>query len=106
MPINKNNVLITLLYTATTNETKYTGIDVSTFQKANNLDTTGVFEETTANLLLQLHSADGYKDNGFTAASMGYLYKIHVPVHENRSIEIRISSHNILNNIINTLSNA
>lgn len=74
--------------------------DVSTFQKANNLDTTGVFEETTANLLLQLHSADGYKDNGFTAASMGYLYKIHVPVHENRSIETIGTLFDAYNNVL------
>ena len=100
VPIYNNNILITLLYTATTNETKYTGIDVSTFQKANNLDTTGVFEETTANLLLQLHSADGYKDNGFTAASMGYLYKIHVPVHENRSIETIGTLFDAYNNVL------
>ena len=55
-------------------------IDVTTFQKANGLVASGVFDEPTAELLLQLHSADGFKDSGFTAASMGYLYKIHVPV--------------------------
>eukprot|EP00981_Chlorochromonas_danica_P011332 scaffold3873_cov177-Ochromonas_danica.AAC.12 len=59
----------------------------SSFQKAHNLNVNGVLDEVTANLLLQLHSADGYKDNGFTASSMGYLYKVHIPVHSNRSVE-------------------
>jgi hypothetical protein len=29
----------------------------------------------------------GVKDSGFTAASMGYLYKIYIPVYTNRSVE-------------------
>lgn len=67
---------------------------------ANNLDATGIFEGTTAELLLQLHSADGYKDTGFTAASKGYLYKIHVPVHQNRSIETVGTLFDAYNNIL------
>jgi hypothetical protein len=57
------------------------------FQKSNRLPETGVIDSITAQSLLDLHSADGYKDSGFTAASMGYLYKINIPVHKNRSIE-------------------
>ena len=57
------------------------------FQTANGMEATGIVDEETATLLLQLHSADGVKDTGFTAASMGYLYKIFVPVYKNRSIE-------------------
>jgi hypothetical protein len=59
----------------------------SAFQTAHGLKGTGVLDSETANLLLSLHSADGYKDNGFSAGSMGYLYKFHIPVHSNRSIE-------------------
>lgn len=66
-----------------------TGDAVTDFQVANNLEGTGVFDDTTASLLLDLHSADGVKDTGFTAASMGYLYKLYIPVHYNRSIETR-----------------
>jgi hypothetical protein len=45
----------------------------------------GVFEETTARKLLQLHTYDHYKDNGQILP--GYKYKVYLPVHENRSIE-------------------
>lgn len=60
---------------------------VSQFQGANDLSETGIFDDETASKLLDLHSADGVKDSGFTAASMGYMYKLHVPVYYNRSIE-------------------
>lgn len=57
------------------------------FQTAHNLPSTGVLDEVSAQTLLDLHSDDEYSDSGFTAASMGYLYKIHIPVHTNRSVE-------------------
>ena len=59
------------------------------FQDANGLSSSseGVVDGETANALLELHSADRYKDSGFTAASMGYKYKFHIPVHMNRSME-------------------
>lgn len=57
------------------------------FQTAHNLKGTGTLDSSTAQLLLDLHTNDNYKDTGFTAASMGYLYKVHIPVHNNRSIE-------------------
>lgn len=57
------------------------------FQTANALLPTGILDEDSAQKLLDLHSEDGYKDSGFTAESMGYLYKFHIPVHRNRSIE-------------------
>ena len=56
------------------------------FQSAHDLAASGVLDSATASLLLSLHSNDQYKDTGFTAASMGYLYKLFVPVHYNRSI--------------------
>lgn len=57
------------------------------FQGAHSLPSTGVLDEVSAQTLLDLHSDDQYSDSGFTAASMGYLYKIHIPVHTNRSVE-------------------
>lgn len=56
------------------------------FQESHGLSVTGIFDSTTAELLLQLHSNDNFKDSGFTAASVGYLYKLYIPVHYNRSI--------------------
>ena len=47
----------------------------------------GVFTSASASLLLSLHSADGTTDSGFTARSLGYQYKLYLPVHANRSIE-------------------
>lgn len=57
------------------------------FQSAHSLSSTGILDSASAQLLMDLHSEDGYTDSGFTAASMGYLYKIHIPVHSNRSVE-------------------
>lgn len=57
------------------------------FQRAHQLKVSGVLDSATAQLLLDLHSNDKIKDTGFTAASMGYLYKLYIPVYNNRSIE-------------------
>lgn len=59
----------------------------SAFQTANKLPSTGVLDSVSAQTLLDLYSDDEYTDSGFTAASMGYLYKFHIPVHSNRSVE-------------------
>lgn len=59
----------------------------ASFQAAHSLPNTGVLDSESAQLLMDLHSEDNYKDSGFTAASMGYLYKFHIPVYTNRSIE-------------------
>jgi len=74
------------------------------FQKANGLSADGVFDADTAQKLLDLHSADGYKDSGFTAASMGYLFKLHVPVHANRSIETVSTLYDKNNNVLLTFT--
>jgi peptidoglycan hydrolase-like protein with peptidoglycan-binding domain len=57
------------------------------FQSAHGLNGSGVLGSATATLLLDLHSADNYKDSGFSAGSMGYLYKFYIPVNTNRSVE-------------------
>lgn len=59
----------------------------ASFQATHGLKATGTLDSVTAQLLLDLDTADGFKDTGFTAASMGYLYKFHIPVQTNRSIE-------------------
>ena len=72
----------------------------SSFQSANELKSTGTLDSASAQLLLDLHSDDNYKDSGFTAASMGYLYKFHIPVHVNRSVETMSTLYDANNNIM------
>jgi len=64
----------------------------------------GTLDSPTAQLLMKLHSADGVKDTGFTAKSMGKLYKIHVPVHNNRSIETTATLFDAENNVLHTFT--
>lgn len=70
------------------------------FQEAHGLKVTGIFDSMTAQLLLELHSDDGYTDTGFTAASMGYKYKIHLSVYSNRSVESMATLYDANNNIL------
>ena len=72
------------------------------FQTAHNIKATGVMDEETATVLLDLHSADNVKDSGFTAASMGYLYKIFIPVYTNRSVESSATLYDAYNNVVMT----
>jgi len=65
--------------------TKQTVKAVTTFQDMNQLPTTGDFDEQTATALLEGYLDDGYKDDGLFPD--GILYKVHVPVYKNRSIE-------------------
>lgn len=51
------------------------------------LPTTGVLDVATANAVMLKLSPDNYVDDGRPAQERGYLYKIVVPVHRNRSIE-------------------
>lgn len=55
-----------------------TATAVSQFQAGNSIAdvTPGVFDSATANLLLELHSCDGYIDDGTPAGELGYLYKV------------------------------
>lgn len=66
---------------------KETEAATKAFQTANSLKATGILDASSASVLITKYEADGYKDTGFTAASMGKLYKVHIPVHTNRSIE-------------------
>ena len=47
----------------------------------------GALDPLTATVLLQTLSNDGYVEDGVPAAALGYLYKIVIHVHSNRSIE-------------------
>lgn len=77
---------------------------VSSFQAAHSLPTTGTIDPTSAQLLLDLHSSDGVKDGDWTAASKGYKYKLHIPVHTNRSIETKATLFDAQNNIMHTFT--
>ena len=70
------------------------------FQSANKLSADGVVGSSTASSLLALHSDDGITDTGFTAASLGYLYKIWIPVHNNRSLETKAILYDKDNNVM------
>jgi len=72
----------------------------ASFQKAHGLKSNGIFDAITAQLLLDLHSDDGYTDNGFTAASKGYKYKLYLPVYNNRSVETYATLYDANNNIL------
>ena len=61
---------------------------VRSFQQHVSLNTSGVFGRQEAEAMFAgPWSEDGYTDDGRTAASQGYFYKILIPVHRNRSIE-------------------
>jgi hypothetical protein len=51
------------------------------------LTATGELDATTAQTLLDLYSDDGYTDSGEPASKSGHLYKVHIGVHRNRSVE-------------------
>ena len=72
----------------------------ASFQSAHKLSSTGTLDSASAQMLMDLHSQDGYTDSGFTAASMGYLYKIHIPVHVNRSVETHATLFDKDNNVL------
>jgi len=77
---------------------------VQDFQKAHDLSPTGVVDSRTAQLLLDLCSADGVKDSGFTAESLGFKYKLHIPVHVNRSIETKATLFDSRNNVMHVFT--
>eukprot|EP01132_Coremiostelium_polycephalum_P004863 gene4863-6061_t len=55
------------------------------YQTLNKLPVTGVLDINTATQILNTNIDDGYKDNGMIPP--GFLYKVHIPVYKNRSIE-------------------
>ena len=74
------------------------------FQTLYKLDVNGIIDGPTASLLLSLYSNDGYKDKGVSASSMGYLYKIVIPVYNNRSIETTSTLYDKDNNVVLTFT--
>lgn len=66
---------------------------VRAFQAGNSITpvTLGILGTETARSLLNLYSSDGYRDNGTSAAELGYKFKILIPVKHNRSIETTAS---------------
>lgn len=71
------------------------------FQNAHSgLKISGIFDSETAGAALKMLSADGVRDDGFTARSKGYLYKINIPVYNNRSIETFATLYDQDNNVL------
>lgn len=62
-----------------------TSAAVQEFQSDNKLQATGIFDVTTASLLLENYMDDGYEDDGIIPE--GVLYKMYIPIYKNRSIE-------------------
>lgn len=77
---------------------------VKAFQSAHQLPATGVLDAVSAQSLLDLHYRDGLKDTGFTAASLGYKYKLHIPVYANRSIEVKATLFDAQNNVMHVFT--
>jgi len=65
---------------------------VFAFQSGNGLSATGVLDANSSTLLLSLHYRDNYRDNG--TIPPGYMYKVHIPVYANRSIETNATLYN------------
>eukprot|EP00050_Salpingoeca_kvevrii_P011275 m.14141 g.14141 ORF g.14141 m.14141 type:complete len:300 (-) comp3346_c0_seq2:1744-2643(-) len=61
---------------------------VRNFQMHFGLPRTGEVDERTATAILELLSDDNYRDDGKPASARGYMYKVHIAVHRNRSIEV------------------
>ena len=70
------------------------------FQQAHHIAVTGEIDANTATSLLEFCGDDGYVDSGVSAGELGYLYKIHIQVHANRSIENKASLLDKDNNLI------
>lgn len=65
---------------------KQTAVAVAQYKQANRIESDPlVFDEITANLVLDQLSYDGYKDDG--QKPVGYKFKIIIPVHKDRNIE-------------------
>jgi len=62
----------------------------------------GDFDPESARALLGSVSDDRWVDNGFTARSRGYKYKISIPVHHNRSFETDAKLFNADNQLLLT----
>ena len=60
---------------------------VKQFQLQEGLSVDGIAGSLTQAAILAKQSDDGYRNTNETAVSLGYLYKIVVPVHRNRSVE-------------------
>jgi peptidoglycan hydrolase-like protein with peptidoglycan-binding domain len=64
-----------------------TVLSVRQFQQQEGLNVDGIAGVLTQAAVLTKQGADGYRNTNETAAARGYLYKIVVPVHRNRSVE-------------------
>eukprot|EP01113_Clastostelium_recurvatum_P036519 TRINITY_DN5217_c0_g1_i1.p1 TRINITY_DN5217_c0_g1~~TRINITY_DN5217_c0_g1_i1.p1 ORF type:complete len:290 (+),score=74.97 TRINITY_DN5217_c0_g1_i1:25-870(+) len=93
-PLTGDDVTVLQALLARTQALKQTGAydaqtaaAVSAFQKANRITPSGNLDDATSDALISSNANmdDGYKDDGTIPA--GFLYKMHVPVYHNRSVE-------------------
>lgn len=66
---------------------------LSWFQGVVGVESTGVLDVATAKEIMEKLNDDNYVDDGLPAATRGYLYKVVVPVHSNRSMESTATLH-------------
>eukprot|EP00762_Andalucia_godoyi_P002637 ANDGO_03379.mRNA.1 hypothetical protein DFA_11980 len=59
------------------------------FQSAQGLPVTGIADVYTQNLLYKMYEYDGYHDDLKGTLPDGILYKVHVPVRKDRSVEVQ-----------------
>jgi hypothetical protein len=57
------------------------------FQESQNMTASGNVDAATAALLLKMFNADGVRDQGLSARQLGYMFKLVISVHGNRSVE-------------------
>lgn len=81
-----------------------TSLAINKLQQFMKLDNNSMIDSSTASLLLNQYSNDGYKDNGIKAGTLGYLYKVLIPVYMNRSIETIATLYDKDNNILLTFT--
>jgi len=79
-----------------------TAIAVSQVKSAHGLPDKSVFDEAAAEVILRLYMLDGYKDDG--TILKGYKYKVHVPVHRNRSIETQATLYDANMRVLHTFT--
>eukprot|EP00461_Guttulinopsis_vulgaris_P004674 UN04676 len=88
----KPNVAITSKYDSKTSQA------VKNYKIARGLPANTDFTYDVAKQILADFLYDNYKDTGIKAADMGLLFKIHVPVYRNRSIETTATLYDAYNN--------
>lgn len=73
---------------------------VASYQKGNGLPSNGIFNTTTASLVLKQLMYDGYVDDH--TVPFGFKFKVHIPVYKDRTIETIGTLHDSNNTVMHT----